>query len=196
MNFFRATVGVAAKSASTSVVSGSARSRRLCGRDGCATEPRGRHETNLGTGELNGWPWETWGRCGLIKTILWIFWDSEGDVDLEIHHGFGGNCWGISKELSWSILYISSSVPYSPGLHLPSSNIKWGMNGNIFKYCFTRLSFLYISSGIRSNGSIWDLCVIFLATNWNYSLNYWLTHKLLPILSAASSIMLAFCSSK
>lgn len=51
MNFFRATVGVAAKSASTSVVSGSARSRRLCdGRDGCAG-PRGRHETNLGNGE-------------------------------------------------------------------------------------------------------------------------------------------------
>jgi len=59
MNFFRATVGVAAKSAITSVVSGSARSRRLCdGRDGCATA-RG-HETNLGRSAQNGSPWETW----------------------------------------------------------------------------------------------------------------------------------------
>jgi hypothetical protein len=68
MNFFRATVGVAAKSASTRFVSGSARSRSreasaLCdGRDGCAG--RG-HETNLGNGEK----WLALGNLGNV----WIF---------------------------------------------------------------------------------------------------------------------------
>ena len=166
------------------------RPRRLCDGARARNEPGEIGSKWLALGNLGGW-------CGFKKTKMMEFL------------GFRRWCWpGNPSEMGFvetvgdqqrtvlinSIHFFFSSI--FSRITFAFLKHKWGMNGNIFKYRFTRLSFLYISSGIRSNGSIWDLCAIFLATNWNYSLNYWLTHKLLPILSAASSIMLAFCSSE